>query len=136
MKVFTYSEARQNLAKLLVLAQEEEIEIRRRDGAVFVLDVKTATGDIAIRYSGYQDQGDDPRHRGRSARFQNGMRRHRVTWRWEKSTSAFPSAPASARGPTITTKRPAPGVFYVVPKSKPVYSGDALLFAPFPLVLP
>jgi hypothetical protein len=37
MKVFTYSDARQNLAKLLVLAQEEEIEIRRRDGAVFSL---------------------------------------------------------------------------------------------------
>jgi hypothetical protein len=40
MKVFTYSEARQNLAKLLLLAQEEEIEIRRRDGAVFVLKSK------------------------------------------------------------------------------------------------
>ena len=40
MKVFTYSEARQNLAKLLVLAQEEEIEIRRRDGAVFSLTAK------------------------------------------------------------------------------------------------
>ena len=40
MKVFTYSEARQNLAKLLVLAQEEEIEIRRRDGAIFSLTSK------------------------------------------------------------------------------------------------
>ena len=40
MKVFTYSEARQNLAKLLVLAQEEEIEIRRRDGTVFLLTAK------------------------------------------------------------------------------------------------
>jgi antitoxin (DNA-binding transcriptional repressor) of toxin-antitoxin stability system len=40
MKVFTYSEARQNLAKLLDLAQDEEIEIRRRDGAVFTLTVK------------------------------------------------------------------------------------------------
>jgi antitoxin (DNA-binding transcriptional repressor) of toxin-antitoxin stability system len=37
MKVFTYSEARQNLAKLLALAEEEEIEIRRRDGTVFSL---------------------------------------------------------------------------------------------------
>ena len=37
MKVFTYSEARQNLSKLLVLAQEEEIQIRRRDGAIFSL---------------------------------------------------------------------------------------------------
>ena len=29
MKVFTYSEARQNLSKLLQLAQKEEIEILR-----------------------------------------------------------------------------------------------------------
>ena len=35
MKVFTYSEARQNLAKLLVIAQKEEVEIRRRDGTIF-----------------------------------------------------------------------------------------------------
>ncbi len=34
-KVFTYSEARQNFAKILVLAQSEEI--KRKDGAVFVL---------------------------------------------------------------------------------------------------
>jgi hypothetical protein len=40
MKVFTYSEARQNLAQLLILAQEEEIEIRRRDGTVFLIKVK------------------------------------------------------------------------------------------------
>jgi hypothetical protein len=40
MKVFTYSEARQNLAKPLVLAQREEIEIRRRDGSVFSLRSK------------------------------------------------------------------------------------------------
>lgn len=40
MKVFTYSEARQNLAKLLILAQSEEVEIRRRDGSVFVLRAK------------------------------------------------------------------------------------------------
>ena len=37
MKVFTYSEARQNLSKLLKIAQREEVEIRRRDGAVFSL---------------------------------------------------------------------------------------------------
>ena len=37
MKVFTYSEARQNLSKLLLLAQKEEIEIRRKDGAIFSL---------------------------------------------------------------------------------------------------
>jgi len=37
MKVFTYSEARQNLSKLLLLAQCEEVEIRRKDGAIFSL---------------------------------------------------------------------------------------------------
>ena len=40
MKSFTYSEARQNLSKLLVLAQKEEIEIRRKDGTVFLLRSK------------------------------------------------------------------------------------------------
>lgn len=40
MKVFTYSEARQNLSKLLILAQDEEIEIRRKDGRIFSLRVK------------------------------------------------------------------------------------------------
>jgi len=37
MRVFTYSEARQNLAKLLVLAQNEEVRIRRKDGSIFSL---------------------------------------------------------------------------------------------------
>jgi len=37
MKVFTYSEARQNLARLLTLAQTEEVRIRRKDGSVFTL---------------------------------------------------------------------------------------------------
>ena len=40
MKVFTYSEARQNLSKLLSMAQTEEIEIRRKDGSVFILKSK------------------------------------------------------------------------------------------------
>jgi antitoxin (DNA-binding transcriptional repressor) of toxin-antitoxin stability system len=40
MQAFTYSEARQHLAKLLELAQNEEMEIRRRDGAVFSLTAK------------------------------------------------------------------------------------------------
>ncbi len=40
MKVFTYSEARQNLSKLLMLAQKEEVEIRRRDGTIFSLTSK------------------------------------------------------------------------------------------------
>jgi len=41
-QVFTSSEARQNLAKLLVLAQKEEVEIRRKDGMVFSLVSKKA----------------------------------------------------------------------------------------------
>jgi hypothetical protein len=40
MKTFTYSEARQNLSKLLILAQTEEVEIRRRDGTWFSLRLK------------------------------------------------------------------------------------------------
>ena len=40
MNSFTYSQARQNLAKLLVLVQNEEIEIRHKDGAVFLLRSK------------------------------------------------------------------------------------------------
>ena len=40
MKTFTYSEARQNLARLLALAQREEVEIRRRDGSVFSVRAK------------------------------------------------------------------------------------------------
>ena len=40
MKIFTDSEARQDLSKILVLAQEEEIEIHRDDGAVFSLHSK------------------------------------------------------------------------------------------------
>lgn len=40
MKVFTYSEARQNLSDLLIIAQKEEVEIRRKDGAIFSLTAK------------------------------------------------------------------------------------------------
>ncbi len=40
MKVFTYSEARQNLSSLLIMAQNEEIEIRTKDGAIFSLTAK------------------------------------------------------------------------------------------------
>ena len=40
MQVFTYSEARQNLSKLLILAQSEEVEIRRKDGSIFSLKSK------------------------------------------------------------------------------------------------
>ncbi|WP_447969902.1 prevent-host-death protein [Nitrospira sp. M1] len=37
MKVFTYSEARQNFSKILHIARKEEVEIRRKDGTVFSL---------------------------------------------------------------------------------------------------
>ena len=40
MKIFTYSEARQNLARLLALAQREEVEIRRKDERVFSVRAK------------------------------------------------------------------------------------------------
>lgn len=41
MKVFTYSEARQNFSKLLILAQREEVEIRRKDGSTYSLRAKS-----------------------------------------------------------------------------------------------
>ena len=47
MKVFTYSEARQNLSQLLILAQKEEIEIRRRDGAIFSLTSKMKNNEAS-----------------------------------------------------------------------------------------
>ena len=40
MRVFSYSEARQNLSTLLTIAQNEEVEIRRKDGAIFSLTPK------------------------------------------------------------------------------------------------
>ncbi len=41
MKVFTYSEARQNLSKLFLLAENEEVVIRRKDGSLFSLKSKS-----------------------------------------------------------------------------------------------
>ncbi len=35
MKVYTYSQARQNLSELLKIAKKEEVLIRQRDGAIF-----------------------------------------------------------------------------------------------------
>jgi len=52
MRVFTYSEARQNLSKLLTLAQSEEIEIRRRDGSAFSLRAKRQTPNSPFDVSG------------------------------------------------------------------------------------
>ncbi len=56
MKVFTYSEARQNLSSLLILAQKEEIEIRRRDGAVFSLTSKNRKQISPFDVSGIKTQ--------------------------------------------------------------------------------
>ena len=40
MRVYTYSEARQNLSELLSLAENEEIVIQRRDGKTFTVNFK------------------------------------------------------------------------------------------------
>lgn len=93
MQVFTYSEARQNLAKLLDLAQDEEIEIRRRDGAVFSLTAKrprsgspfdvpgihsnATTADIldAVRESRAEEEGARAEGRGpRTGHTEEGAR--------------------------------------------------------------
>jgi uncharacterized protein (DUF362 family) len=43
VKVYTYSEARQNLASLLEVAQREgAVRIRRRDGQTFVLQPESS----------------------------------------------------------------------------------------------
>ena len=52
MQVFTYSEARQNLSKLLVLAQTEEVEIRRKDGSIFSLISKEKPAKSPFDVSG------------------------------------------------------------------------------------
>ncbi|NOQ14151.1 MAG: prevent-host-death protein [Methyloprofundus sp.] len=52
MQVFTYSEARQNLSKLLVLAQTEEVGIRRKDGSIFSLISKEKTSKSPFGVSG------------------------------------------------------------------------------------
>jgi len=45
MKVYSYSEARQQLAELLNRAKREgEVEIRRRDGQLFVVRPNVSTG--------------------------------------------------------------------------------------------
>ena len=45
MRVYTYSEARQNLASLLDVAQRDDaVIIRRKDGKSFVLQPETRNG--------------------------------------------------------------------------------------------
>ncbi|MBT8125348.1 MAG: type II toxin-antitoxin system Phd/YefM family antitoxin [Gammaproteobacteria bacterium] len=40
MKIYTYSEARQNLSSLLNCAENEEVVIKRRDGKTFTVFAK------------------------------------------------------------------------------------------------
>ncbi len=40
MKIYTYSEARQNLSELLNLALREEVVIKRKDGSIFSITPK------------------------------------------------------------------------------------------------
>jgi antitoxin (DNA-binding transcriptional repressor) of toxin-antitoxin stability system len=56
MKVFTYSEARQRLAELLDLARSEDVEIRRRDGSVFVLSARTRENRSPLDIPGIQSR--------------------------------------------------------------------------------
>ena len=45
MKMYTYSEARQNLSAVLDVAQKDgEVRIRRRDGRMFALRLVTTEG--------------------------------------------------------------------------------------------
>ena len=45
MRVYTYSEARQNLASLLEIAQRDgAVRIRRRDGRCYVVQAEPAAG--------------------------------------------------------------------------------------------
>lgn len=54
MKVFTYSEARQHLSDVLKIAQNEEVEIRRRDGQVFSLVSKKAVSKSPFDIEGIE----------------------------------------------------------------------------------
>jgi len=52
MRSYTYSEARQNLAQLLDLARNEEIEIRRKDGSRFILQAKPRSNQSPFDVAG------------------------------------------------------------------------------------
>ena len=54
MRVFTYSEARQNLARLLDLAQREDVEIRRKDASRFILRAKALDTKSPLDVPGVQ----------------------------------------------------------------------------------
>jgi len=44
MKVYTYSEARQNLSKILNESKSEDVLVRRRGGGVFRISPESQTG--------------------------------------------------------------------------------------------
>jgi hypothetical protein len=56
MRVFTYSEARQNLASLLDLAQTEDVEIRRKDGSRFILRAKASNARSPLDVPGVKTE--------------------------------------------------------------------------------
>ena len=62
MRVFTYSEARQNLVKLLTLPQSEPVRIRRRDGSMFTLDAVPTQKSITVRRIRRENQSLDGRY--------------------------------------------------------------------------
>lgn len=56
MKVFTYSEARQNFARILQLAKKEEVEIRRKDGSIYSLKAKRNTKKSPFNVAGIKSK--------------------------------------------------------------------------------
>lgn len=54
MKVFTYSEARQHLSEVLNIAQNEDVEIRRRDGQVFSIVSKKSISSSPFDVDGIE----------------------------------------------------------------------------------
>ncbi len=73
MKVFTYSEARQNLSKLLNIALNEEVEIRRKDGTIFSLTSKATKARSPFDIPGIKTKATtrDIRNAVREARMDN-----------------------------------------------------------------
>ena len=58
MRTFTYSEARQNLAALLDLAQNEDVEIRRKDGSRFILRARSPDPRSPLDVPGVKTRAD------------------------------------------------------------------------------
>ena len=54
MKVFTYTEARKNLTRLLDLAQREEVAVRQKDGALILLRAEKTAPTSPFDVTGIQ----------------------------------------------------------------------------------